>query len=148
MEFYKKINNAAGWLVLLFATIVYAMTLESSGSFWDCGEFVPCCFKLQVPHSPGAPLFVIIGRIFTFFAMGDTSRVAIMVNFMSGLSTAFSMMFLYWTVTHLAGKIYFKNKETDYTTPNIMMVVGAGLIAAACATFLDSMWFSAVEGEV
>lgn len=148
MELYKKINNIAGWVVLLFATVVYAMTLESSGSFWDCGEFVPCCFKLQVPHSPGAPLFVLIGRIFTFFAMGDTSRVAIMVNFMSGLSTAFAMMFLYWSVTHLAGKLYFKNKDTDYTTANIAMVVGAGLIAAACATFLDSMWFSAVEGEV
>ncbi len=148
MELYKKINNVAGWVVLLFATVVYAMTLESSGSFWDCGEFVPCCFKLQVPHSPGAPLFVIIGRIFTFFAMGDTSKVAIMVNFMSGLSTAFAMMFLYWTVTHLAGKIFFKNKDTDYTTANIVMVVGAGAIAAACGTFLDSMWFSAVEGEV
>lgn len=145
---YKKINNIAGWLVLLFATVVYALTLESSGSFWDCGEFVPCCWRLQVPHSPGAPLFVIIGRFFTFFAFGDTSRVAIMVNFMSGLSTAFAMMFIYWTTTHLAGKVFFKNKETDYTKANIAMVVGAGVIAAACATFLDSMWFSAVEGEV
>jgi hypothetical protein len=145
---YKKINNIAGWLVLLFATVVYAMTLESSGSFWDCGEFVPCCWRLQVPHSPGAPLFVMIGRFFTFFAMGDTSRVAIMVNFMSGLSTAFAMMFIYWTTTHLAGKVFFKNKATDYTRANIAMVVGAGVIAAACATFLDSMWFSAVEGEV
>jgi hypothetical protein len=148
MELYKKINNIAGWVILIFATIVYAMTLESSGSFWDCGEFVPCCFKLQVPHSPGAPLFVIIGRIFTFFAMGDKGMVAPMVNFMSGLSTAFAMMFIYWTTTHLAGKVFFKNKETDYTTANIAMVVGAGMIAAACATFLDSMWFSAVEGEV
>jgi len=148
MERYKKINNIAGWIVLLFATVVYAMTLESSGSFWDCGEFVPCCWRLQVPHSPGAPLFVMIGRIFTLFAFGDTSRVAIMVNFMSGLSTAFAMMFIYWTTTHLAGKVFFKNKETDYTTANITMVVGAGIIAATCATFLDSMWFSAVEGEV
>ena len=145
---YKKINNIAGWLVLLFATVVYALTLESSGSFWDCGEFVPCCWRLQVPHSPGAPLFVMIGRFFTFFAMGDTSKVAIMVNFMSGLSTAFAMMFIYWTTTHLAGKVFFKNKETDYTKANIAMVVGAGVIAAACATFLDSMWLSAVEGEV
>jgi hypothetical protein len=148
MNLYKKINNLAGWAVLIFATIVYAMTLESSGSFWDCGEFVPCCFKLQVPHSPGAPLFVMIGRFFTFFAFGDTSKVAIMVNFMSGLSTAFAMMFIYWTTTHLAGKVFFKNKDTDYTPANIAMVVGGGLIAATCATFLDSMWFSAVEGEV
>ena len=148
MERYKKINNIAGWIVLLFATVVYAMTLESSGSFWDCGEFVPCCWRLQVPHSPGAPLFVMIGRFFTLFAFGDTSKVAIMVNFMSGLSTAFAMMFIYWTTTHLAGKVFFKNKETDYTTANIVMVVGAGMLAAGCATFLDSMWFSAVEGEV
>lgn len=148
MELYKKINNVMGWVVLLFATIVYAMTLESSGSFWDCGEFVPCCFKLQVPHSPGAPLFVMIGRMFTLFAMGDKGMVAPMVNFMSGLSTALAMMFIYWTTTHLAGKVFFKNKETDYTMPNIVMVIGAGAIAAACATFLDSMWFSAVEGEV
>jgi hypothetical protein len=148
MELYKKINNIAGWVVLIFATVVYAMTLESSGSFWDCGEFVPCCFKLQVPHSPGAPLFVLIGRIFTFFAMGNTANVAVAVNFMSGFATAMAMMFLYWSVTHLAGKIFFKNKDTDYTTSNIIMVIGAGVIAAACATFLDSMWFSAVEGEV
>ena len=148
MERYKKINNIAGWIVLIFATVVYAMTLESSGSFWDCGEFVPCCWRLQVPHSPGAPLFVMIGRIFTLFAFGDTSKVAIMVNFMSGLSTALAMMFIYWTTTHLASKVFFKNKETDYTTANIVMVVGAGMIAAGCATFLDSMWFSAVEGEV
>jgi MFS family permease len=148
MELYKKINNVAGWLVLLFATVVYALTLESSGSFWDCGEFVPCCFKLEVPHSPGAPLFVLIGRMFTFLAMGDTTKVAIMVNFMSGLSTAFAMMFVYWSITHLASKVFFKNKETDYTMPNIIAVVGSGIIGAACATFLDSMWFSAVEGEV
>ena len=124
------------------------MTLESSGRFWDCGEFVPCCFKLQVPHSPGAPFFVIVGRIFTFFAMGDVLKVAFMVNFMSGISTAFSILFCYWSVTMLAGKFIFKNKETDYTIANIITVVGAGAIAATCATFLDSLWFSAVEGEV
>ena len=148
MELYKKINNVAGWLVFLFAAVVYTMTLESSGSFWDCGEFVPCCFKLQVPHSPGAPFFVILGRLFTFLAMGDVTKVAFMVNFMSGISTAFSIMFCYWSVTLLASKFFFKNKDTDYTNANILSVVGAGVIAATCATFLDSLWFSAVEGEV
>ncbi|MCW3126815.1 MAG: hypothetical protein JWO03_2473 [Bacteroidetes bacterium] len=148
MQSYKKINNIAGWLVFLFAAVVYTMTLESSGSFWDCGEFVPCCFKLQVPHSPGAPFFVLVGRLFTFLAMGDVTKVAFMVNFMSGISTAFSILFCYWSVTMLASKFFFKNKETDYTTANIVSVVGAGVIAATCATFLDSLWFSAVEGEV
>ncbi len=148
MTSYKKINNIAGWLVFLFAAVVYTMTLESSGSFWDCGEFVPCCFKLQVPHSPGAPFFVIVGRIFTFLAMGDVTKVAFMVNFMSGISTALSIMFCYWSVTMLASKVFLKNEDTDYTTTNIISVVGAGVIAAGCATFLDSLWFSAVEGEV
>ncbi|MBS1625262.1 MAG: DUF2723 domain-containing protein, partial [Bacteroidetes bacterium] len=147
MTSYKKINNIAGWLVFLFAAVVYTMTLESSGSFWDCGEFVPCCFKLQVPHSPGAPFFVIVGRLFTFLAMGDVTKVAFMVNFMSGISTALSIMFCYWSVTMLASKVFLKN-ESDYTTTNIVSVVGAGVIAAGCATFLDSLWFSAVEGEV
>jgi hypothetical protein len=148
MELYKKINNIAGWAVLLFATAVYTMTIESSGSFWDCGEFVPCCFKLEIPHSPGAPFFVLVGRMFTLLAMGDVKLVSVMVNFMSGLTTAFSIMFCFWSVTMLIGKFVFKNKETDYTTANISMVIAAGLIAAGCATFLDSLWFSAVEGEV
>ena len=103
MKKFKFWNTIFGCLSFVFAAVVYALTMEKSGSFWDCGEFVPCCWRLQVPHSPGAPLFVMIGRFFTFFAMGDTSKVAIMVNFMSGLSTAFAMMFIYWTTTHLAG---------------------------------------------
>ncbi len=145
---FKKINNIAGWLVFLFATVVYAMTMESSGSFWDCGEFVPGCWKQEVVHSPGAPFFLMLGRIFTLFAFGDVTKVAFMVNFMSAVSTAASIMFCYWSVTMLAGKLVFKNKETDYTTGNILQVVFSGLIAAGCATFLDSLWFSAVEGEV
>ncbi|MFN8308449.1 MAG: DUF2723 domain-containing protein [Chitinophagales bacterium] len=148
MQQYKKINNIVGWVLFLFATIVYALTLESSGSFWDCGEFVPGCFKLQVAHAPGAPFFLMLGRIFTLFAFGDVTKVAWMVNFMSGLTTAASIMFCYWSTTLLIGRFVFRNKETDYNTGNIIAVVGSGIIAAACATFLDSAWFSAVEGEV
>ncbi len=146
MKSYKLINNITGWVVLAFATTVYFLTAEKSGSFWDCGEFVAGCFKLQVAHPPGAPFFLIIGRIFTLFAMGDVTKVAMWVNFMSGLATAASIMFAYWSVTMLIGRVAFKDKQ--YTTGQIVAVVGSGLIAAACGTFLDSLWFSAVEGEV
>ncbi|MFN8278510.1 MAG: DUF2723 domain-containing protein, partial [Chitinophagales bacterium] len=148
MQQYKKINNWVGWVVFALATIVYALTLESSGSFWDCGEFVPGCYKLQVAHAPGAPFFLMLGRLFTLLAFGDVHKVAIMVNFMSGLATGASVMFCYWSTTLLISRFVFKNKETDYTLPNMVAVIGSGIIAAACATFLDSAWFSAVEGEV
>lgn len=146
MNQYKKINNIAGWVMLVFASVVYFLTAEKSGSFWDCGEFVGGCFKLQVVHPPGAPFFLMLGRVFTLFAGSDVSQVATMVNFMSGLATAFAIMFTYWSVTLLLAKLVFKNN--DYSTGKIMIVVGAGLIAATSATFLDSLWFSAVEGEV
>jgi hypothetical protein len=147
MQNFKKINTLVGFGVLLFATVVYAMTMESSGSFWDCGEFVSGCWKLQVVHAPGAPFFLMLGRLFTLLAFGDTSKVAMMVNFMSGLSTAASIMFCYWSVVMLAKKMFFTDKNNP-TSGEAIAVMGAGLIAAGCATFLDSLWFSAVEGEV
>jgi len=147
MQNFKKINTLVGFGVLLFATVVYAMTMESSGSFWDCGEFVSGCWKLQVVHAPGAPFFLMLGRLFTLFAFGDTTKVAMMVNFMSGLSTAASIMFCYWSVVMLAKKMFFTDKNNP-TSVEAIAVMGAGLIAAGCATFLDSLWFSAVEGEV
>jgi hypothetical protein len=146
MKQYKIINNIAGWLVMIFATVVYFLTAEKSGSFWDCGEFVSGCYKLQVVHPPGAPFFLMLGRIFTLLAGKDVTQVAMWVNFMSGLATAAAIMFAYWSVTMLLSKVVFKNK--DYTLGKMMAVVGSGVIAAACATFLDSLWFSAVEGEV
>lgn len=147
MQLYKKINNVAGWLVFLIGAIVYALTLESSGSFWDCGEFVPGAYKLQVVHAPGAPFFLLIGRLFTLLAMGDTLKVAWMVNFMSGVATAASVMFAFWSMTMLLKKVFLKT-ESSYTTANIVTVIGAAFIAALCGLFLDSLWFSAVEGEV
>jgi hypothetical protein len=147
MKNFNKINTIVGFAVLLFATVVYAMTMESSGSFWDCGEFVSGCYKLQVVHAPGAPFFLMLGRIFTLFAFDDVSKVALMVNFMSALSTAASIMFCYWSVVLLAKKVFFADKNNP-TTGEAIAVMGAGLIAATSATFLDSLWFSAVEGEV
>ncbi len=147
MQNFKRVNTIVGLVVLLFSTIVYALTMESGGSFWDCGEFVSGCWKLQVAHAPGAPFFLMLGRIFSLFAFGDVSKVAIMVNFMSALSTAASIMFCYWSVVLLARKVFVKQGELP-STSEAVAIMGAGVIAAACATFLDSLWFSAVEGEV
>jgi len=147
MQNFKRVNTLVGLAVLLFSTIVYAMTMESGGSFWDCGEFVSGCWKLQVAHAPGAPFFLMLGRIFSLFAFGDVTKVAIMVNFMSALSTAASIMFCYWSVVLLAKKVFVKQGELP-TTSEAIAIMGAGVIAAASATFLDSLWFSAVEGEV
>ncbi len=149
---YKLLNNIFGWVSFAFAAVVYGMTMESTGSFWDCGEFISGCFKLQVVHPPGAPFFLMLGRIFTLLSGGDPlvngtgGNVALSINLMSALATAASVMFTFWTVTALARKFVFK--DGNYTTGGIITVIGAGLVAAASCTFLDSLWFSAVEGEV
>ncbi|MBA2422609.1 MAG: DUF2723 domain-containing protein [Chitinophagales bacterium] len=122
------------------------MTAEPTGSFWDCGEFISCAYKLQVAHSPGAPLFIMIGHIFTLLA-GDPSKVALMVNYMSGIFSALTILFLFWTVTSFAKKIIGK-KEIDIIGAELIAVMGAGVVGALSYTFADSFWFSAVEGEV
>ena len=109
---FKKINNITGWTVGLFACAVYIMTSEAGGSFWDCGEFVSSCFKLQVPHPPGAPLFVMLGRIFVVLFGDDPATAAKAVNVMSALSSGFTVLFLFWTITHFARKIVHKDKAT------------------------------------
>jgi tetratricopeptide (TPR) repeat protein len=146
MQKFKLLNNILGWVAFLFAATVYTLTMESSGSFWDCGEFVSGAWKLQVVHPPGAPFFLMLGRLFTLLAGGDPSKVALMVNWMSALSTAGAVMFTFWTVTALARKVIMK--DGNYTDERTFTVLGAGLIAAASCTFVDSSWFSAVEGEV
>ena len=146
-SFYKKINNITGWLMFAIALVVYTLTMEKSGSFWDCGEFVAGAYKLQVVHPPGAPFFNIIGRIFTLFAEPGTGQVAIMINFLSAMSTAFVSLFCFWITTALGKKVLIK-EESDYDLPNILALMGAGLVAGLASTFADSIWFSAVEGEV
>ena len=141
---YKLINNITGWLVFAVALIVYTLTLEPTASFWDCGEFISGCYKLQVVHPPGAPLFLLLGRIFTLFA-ADPSQVAFTVNFMSGISTAFAVLFIFWSATHLSKKI-IAPKETGLA--ETLVIMGVGVIAGLAATFSDTLWFSAVEGEV
>jgi hypothetical protein len=147
MTRFNRSNNLAGWIVFAIAFITYALTVERTASFWDCGEFIACAFKLQVPHPPGAPFFLLIGRLFSLFAFGDLSNVAYWVNMVSVLSSAFTILFLFWTITLLARKFVAKT-EIEMTNADTILVIGAGLIGALAYTWSDSFWFSAVEAEV
>jgi MFS family permease len=147
MKNYRLINNITGWVAFLIAAVTYLMTIEPTASLWDCGEFIASVFKLEVGHPPGNPVFMLMGNFFTHFAGGNVSKVAIMVNSMSALASAFTILFLFWTITHLARKILLKN-ENDYTLSRIIAVMAAGMVGAVAYTFSDSFWFSAVEGEV
>lgn len=147
MKKYRLINNISGWSVFVVAAYTYLMTIEPTASLWDCGEFIASCFKLEVGHPPGNPVFMVMGNFFTHLAGGNIARIAPLVNSMSALASAFTILFLFWTITHLARKILLKN-ETDYTPGRIIAVMGAGVVGALAYTFSDSFWFSAVEGEV
>ncbi len=146
MELYKKLNRIVGWIVFAVATLVYFLTVEPTASWWDCGEYISTAFKLQVGHPPGAPLFQMIGRFFTLFAFGNVSKVALMINIMSALSSSFTILFLFWTITHLARKIALKTGEM--TDSKMYAILGSGVVGSLAFTFSDSFWFSAVEGEV
>ncbi|MBA3647574.1 MAG: DUF2723 domain-containing protein [Chitinophagales bacterium] len=143
---FKTINNISGWIVFICATVVYLLTAEPTGSFWDCGEFISCATKLQVAHSPGAPLFIMVAHLFTLLT-GNPENKAVMVNYYSGIMSGFTILFLFWTITIFARKIIGK-READLTLPEVIAVIGSGLIGAFAYTFSDSFWFSAVEGEV
>jgi hypothetical protein len=147
MKKYRLINNISGWAVFLIAAVTYLMTMEPTASLWDCGEFIASAFKLEVGHPPGNPVFMIMARFFTLFAGSDTSKVAVMVNAMSALASAFTILFLFWTITHLARKILLSD-ENRFNTGRITAVIAAGVVGAVAYTFSDSFWFSAVEGEV
>ncbi|NJK87089.1 MAG: DUF2723 domain-containing protein [Bacteroidales bacterium] len=147
MKNYNRINAIAGWIVFAIASFVYLATIEPTASFWDPGEFISAAFKLEVGHPPGAPLFMIMGRVFTLFAGGDTSRVAIVVNALSALMSSFTILFLFWSITHIAKKITVKDDES-LTMGNLTAIIGSGIVGALAYTFSDSFWFSAVEGEV
>ena len=144
---FKKLNNIVGWGVFMIATIVYFLTLETTVSWWDCGEYISTAYKLQVGHPPGAPLFQMLGRFFSLFAFGDVTKVALMINAMSALCSSFTILFLFWTITLLAKKLWMKDGE-DSPTANKFNVLAAGVIGALAYTFSDTFWFSAVESEV
>ena len=140
----KIINIILGWSVFLVAAITYFLTIEPTASWWDCGEFITSAYKFEVGHPPGAPLHMILGRFFTFFAP-DVSKVALMVNALSAVASAGTVMLLYWSIVHLAKKLFPSEK---LTTGEQVAVWGSGLVGALAFTFTDSFWFSAVEGEV
>ena len=144
---YKLINNISGWAVFLIAAIVYLLTIESSASFWDCGEFISSAYKLEISHPPGAPIFMLLGNLFSQFA-SDQTQVAVMINSMSALLSALTILFLFWTITHLTSKLVVSNEKEDLTLGQLIIVIGSGLVGSLIYTFSDTFWFSAVEGEV
>ena len=144
---FKKVNNWTGWMVTLIACTVYVMTTEATGSFWDCGEFISSAYKLQIPHPPGAPMFVLLGRIFIILFGDNPLTAAKAVNIMSALASGFTIMFLFWTITHFAKRIVQKGTE-GLSNTQIISIMGAGIVGALAYTFSDSFWYSAVEGEV
>jgi hypothetical protein len=146
MEFHKRLDLITGWIVFSIATLVYVLTVEPTAGWWDCGEYIATSYKLQISHPPGAPFFQLVGRFFSLFAFGDTSKVALMVNIMSALSSSFTILFLFWTITHFARKIVVTGGEM--TEGKNYAIIGSGVVGALAYTFTDSFWFSAVEGEV
>jgi len=144
---YSKVNNIVGWICFLVATITYVLTLEPSASFWDCGEFIASAFRMQVVHQPGAPLFLMLQRFFSIFALGDTTKIAYWMNIGSAISSAATILFLFWTITALAKKTLVKAGEV-ISTGTLISIMGAGAVGALAYTFSDSFWFSAVESEV
>ncbi len=143
---WRRWNNLTGWFVFIFSTVVYLLTREPTVSFWDCGEFILAAFKLQVGHPPGAPLFLMMGRIATLFAGSDTSKVAITVNTLSAICSGFAILFLFWTITHLLRKVFVNGEQPE--PKYIPVIMASGLLGALAYTFSDTFWFSAVEGEL
>ena len=141
---YKKLNNIIGWVIWLIASFVYVSTIESTASFWDCGEFIATAYNLEVGHPPGAPLFMLVGRFFTMFGSGELAGYSI--NVLSALSSSFTILFLFWSITMIVQKLALKSGEL--TESKKIAVFGAGVVGALSYTFSDSFWFSAVEGEV
>ncbi|MDA3821163.1 MAG: DUF2723 domain-containing protein, partial [Bacteroidales bacterium] len=146
MNSFRRYNLIFGWLSFLIALIVYLLTIEPSVSLWDCGEFIASSYKLQVGHPPGAPLFMLMGRFFSLF-VGDTANVAKMYNALSATSSAFTILFLFWTISHLLKKVFIKSQE-DNNISNYILVLGSALVGSLAYTFSDTFWFSAVEAEV
>ncbi len=147
MTKYKSINNITGWTVFAVAAAVYLLTIEPTASFWDCGEFITQAYKLEVGHPPGAPIFMLVGNFFSQLAQ-DPSQVAKMVNSMSALMSAFTILFLFWTITHLTRKLVLRKGEAELNVGQTIAVIGSGVVGALAYTFSDTFWFSAVEGEV
>lgn len=143
---FRKVNNLTGWITFAIATCVYFMTMEPTVSYWDCGEFLSCAYKIEVGHSPGAPLFMFIQRMFGLLAGSNLQKVAMMINAWSALASSLTILFLFWTITHFAKRLINNNEEP--TSAQTMLIMGSGIVGALAYTFSDTFWFSAVEAEV
>lgn len=147
---YKLLNNVLGWIIFAIAAFTYCSTIEPTTSFWDCGEYISCAYKLEVGHPPGAPTFLLLGRFFTLFA-SDPSQVAMMINVMSALSSAFTILFMFWTLTLLGRKLakaVWPAEGGQVSDASMWTIFAGAIIGSLAYTFSDSFWFSAVEGEV
>lgn len=147
MDLFKRWNNLVGWAVFAVAALVYLLTMEPVSSLWDCSEFIATSYKLEVGHPPGAPLFMMLARLATLFALGNPDYVGVAVNAMNSLASAFCILFLFWTITHLARRLVTRNGR-ELTAADTWAVLGAGAVGALAYTFTDTFWFSAIEGEV
>ena len=146
MKKYNIVNNVVGWVVFAIAAFTYCSPIEPTASFLDCPEFITTAAKLEVGHPPGAPFFMLFGNFFSLFA-SDASQVAKMINTMSALLSAGCILFLFWSVTHLAKKLLV-NDDAEPTIGQLLAVMGSGIAGALIYTWSDTFWFSAVEGEV
>ncbi|MFW2375166.1 MAG: DUF2723 domain-containing protein, partial [Cellulophaga baltica] len=143
---FEKWDSILGWTAFSIALITYWITVEPTGSFWDAGEYITTAAKLQVGHPPGAPLLQMIGAFFSLFALDDNEKIALMVNYVSGVSSAFTILFMFWTITNLTKKII--SKDEVITNSKAIAILGSGLVGSLAFTFSDSFWFNAVETEV
>ncbi len=143
---FRKLNLLLGWLSFAVALAVYLITLEPTVSLWDCGEFIASAYKLQVGHPPGAPFYMIIGRVFSLLT-SNPEKVAMMINSVSALASAFTIMFLFWTISHLLKKL-IPGEDGTLSIPSMILILGGSFVGAMAYTFSDTFWFSAVEGEV
>ncbi|MGI4821190.1 MAG: glycosyltransferase family 117 protein [Janthinobacterium lividum] len=153
MQSFSKKNNLVGWLVFVLALGTYLKTLEPTASFWDCGEFIACSYKLLVPHPPGAPTFLLLGRVLSLLSFGNKPLVAVLINGLSALSSAFTVLFLFWIITHMGRKLLLTSARglaptSEPTTGQTWLILGSGVVGALSFAFSDSFWFNAVEGEV
>lgn len=153
---YNKINNIGGWVAFAFALVVYLLSMSPTASFWDCGEFIACANELEVPHPPGAPFFLLVGRVFASFSFGNVTMVAWWLNLLSVLSAAFTVMFTFWITTYFGRRMvrwaenqrFEEGEKAELSGASLIAVLGAGFVAAMACTFADSFWFNAVEAEV
>ncbi len=145
LKFYEKLNTLTGWFVFLVAVIVFFLTLEPTASWWDCSERITASYKLEIPHPPGAPFFMLLGRFFTLFAPSGSSA-ALFMNGMSALAASFTVMLLFWIITHFARKIVI-GENNEISSGKVLSILGSGLVGALALCFSTSFWFVAVEAE-